>query len=106
MSDGLRVEAGLTAVVIAVTDYRPRVLTVGAAVPGGAAWCDLYEFLPWEDRRLGDGEPWAPALAPWLAAVTGDARRVRRERVALAFGGGEAGWDLERCLERYELLFE
>jgi len=174
MSDGLRVEAGLTAVVIAVTDDRPRVLTIGAAEPGlpagpldpaadrtleralrrwvaettgvelgyveqlytfgdagrggragarelaiaylglvaetsvtgHAAWCDLYEFLPWEDRRLGDGEPWAPALAPWLAAVAGDARRVRRERVALAFGGGEAGWDLERCLERYELLFE
>jgi hypothetical protein len=26
--------------------------------------------------------------------------------VALAFGAGEAGWDVERSLERYELLFE
>ncbi len=173
MDDGLRVEAGLTAVVIAVTDDRPRVLTVGSSPPllpagaldpgadrtleralrrwvaettgielgyveqlytfgdagragkatartlaiaylglvsegpvtGSAAWCDLYEFLPWEDRRNTAVEPWISALAPWLAS--GDAaRRTRRERITLLFGGGEAGWDVERCLERYELLFE
>ena len=171
MADGLRVEAGLAAVVIAVSDDRPRVLTVGASPPGlpagpldpaadrtleralrrwvadttgiqlgyveqlytfgdagrgrlsgtrelaiaylglvgevpvsgEAAWRDLYEFLPWEDRRVTGGAPWVAALAPWLTGESGDARR---ERAALAFGGGEAGWDVERCLERYELLFE
>lgn len=173
-TDGLRVEAGMTAVVIAVSSEQPRVLTVGADPPqlpagpldpaadrtlemalrrwvaettdvdlgyveqlytfgdtgrggrpglrelaiaylglvgeapvaGAAAWRDLYEFLPWEDRRQSTGSPWTPALAPWLAAVSGAERRARKERVALAFGGGEAGWDVERSLERYELLFE
>lgn len=173
-SDGLRVEAGMTAVVIAVSNEQPRVLTVGAAPPrlpagpldpaadrtleqalrrwvaettdvrlgyveqlytfgdagrggrpgtrelaiaylglvtetpvtGAAAWRDLYEFLPWEDRRQTTGSPWIAALASWLAAVSGADRRARRERVALAFGGGEAGWDVERSLERYEVLFE
>src|SRR3972149_5551787 len=66
-------------------------LVAETSVTGHAAWCDLYEFLPWEDRRLGDGEPWAPALAPWLAAVAGDARRGRRGRGAPAFRGGGGG---------------
>jgi hypothetical protein len=76
------------------------------SVSGPAAWRDLYEFLPWEDRRQTTGSPWTAALAPWLAAVSGAHRRARKERVALAFGGGEAGWDVDRSLERYELLFE
>ncbi len=173
MDEGLRVEVGLTAVVIAVTDDRPRVLTVGTNTPGlpagpldpaadrtleralrrwvaettgidlgyveqlytfgdagragfttrrtlaiaylglvaevpvtgDAAWRDLYEFLPWEDRRSGAATPWIEPLAPWMKAAEVDLQ-ARAERVALVFGAGEAGWDVERCLERYELLFE
>ncbi len=80
-------------------------LVIESPVTGSGAWRDLYDFLPWEDRRHAGGSPWRAALDPWLAA-SGAERRGRRERIALAFGGGETGWDVERSLERYELLFE
>ncbi|WKZ81957.1 MAG: hypothetical protein QY307_07640 [Acidimicrobiia bacterium] len=169
MSGGLRIEAGLMAVVLAVTDDRPRVLTVVSDPPrlpagpldpasdrtleralrrwvgettgldlgyveqlytygdagrggekdvrqlaiaylglvregplgGQAEWRDLYEFLPWEDRRQEPGGV-PPAVGTWVIAAENESRR---QRAAMAWGG-VGSWDPERALERYELLFE
>lgn len=76
-----------------------------------AEWRGWYDFFPWEDWR--GGEPAAlkeailPALARWEAGAEGDAQtRERRARVSLAFGLGDKGWEEERALERYELMYE
>jgi hypothetical protein len=77
----------------------------------GAAWRDVYECFPWEDWR--EGRPaiieheLAPALRSWCASArTAEERRDRHQRVEIAFGLGRAGWDGDRVLERYELLYE
>jgi len=76
-----------------------------------AQWRSWYEFFPWEDRR--HGEPGAlksaimPALAAWAErAETPALVRERQTRIALAFGHSENGWEEERALERYELIYE
>ncbi|MBB3810176.1 NUDIX hydrolase [Pseudochelatococcus contaminans] len=78
-----------------------------------AVWTSWYRFFPWEDWR--DGRPaildvLEPALRTWAAA---DARHATRrlERLSLNFGLGDeaeerTGWNDERTLERYELLYE
>ena len=76
-----------------------------------AAWEAVYRFLPWEDRRGGEpallGDRIRPALDAWIeAAEAGPARRERRGRADITFGAGAAGWDGERVLDRYELLYE
>lgn len=77
----------------------------------GARWRDWYGFFPWEDFR--EGAPPAlegaivPALQRWLAAAEGGpGREARRERLQIHFGRDGPPWDLERVLERYELLYE
>lgn len=170
------VQIGLTAVVIAVTDERPRVLTSGGGLPAlpsttldadldrtlerslrrgvaaatgldlgyveqlytlgdrgrgpdadvrlvsvaylaltrevgaGDAWRDLYAFLPWEDFRAGRpgvlDDVIAPILETWVTAAPPDETASRRERASIVFGLGETPWDVERSLERYELLYE
>ncbi len=98
----------------------PRSLTVGYlalvrdAPTGGedaAEWRDLYDYFPWEDWRVA--RPAAldtivlPALRRWVQAAPGEAERDRRqERAQLAFALNGDGWDSERVLERYELLYE
>lgn len=66
-----------------------------------ARWIDVYELLPWEDRRAGHvyarHEELTTALDDWAGE---DAKR--RERVALTFG---PPWNGIRALERYELLY-
>lgn len=78
---------------------------------GAAEWRDLYDYFPWEDWR--DERPALldtivlPALRRWIAAASGEAERERRrERAQLAFALDGDGWDSERVLERYELLYE
>jgi hypothetical protein len=78
---------------------------------GAAEWLNSYEFFPWEDWR--DGVPPSldrvilPRLQKWADAGRDDgARARRRDRVAINFGQGDAAWDFERVLERYELLYE
>jgi len=77
---------------------------------GQARWRGFYEFLPWEDGRAGRPalveNAIAPAMGRWVAAADTDARRARRERADIAFGLRGAGFDTERVLERYELLYE
>ena len=101
-------------------DGRTRVIAVaylalvrerhlGAGRP--AAWQAVYRFLPWEDRRGGEPallrDRIRPALDAWIAAAPpGAARRERRGRADITFGSGAAGWDDERVLDRYELLYE
>ncbi len=77
----------------------------------GAAWRDGYDFFPWEDWRAGRPavleEAISPALARWVkAAPSRPIGRLRRERADIAFGLGGVGWDGDRVLERYELLYE
>lgn len=75
-----------------------------------ARWVDIYELLPWEDRR--DHEPFVsaevirPALVRWRDdAANPDERATRGERADLCWSLGGAPWDPVRSLERYELLF-
>jgi len=97
-----------------------RIVTIGylalvrEAQPHGAdaaEWRNSYEFFPWEDWR--DGVPASvdsvilPQLRDWIGtAATDELRARRRDRVAINFGQGDAAWDFERVLERYELLYE
>lgn len=80
----------------------------------GAAWSRWYAYLPWEDWR--DGEPEVltteiePRLRRWAAQPlrpTEPARPLKRdERLRICFGFDGGGWDEEKVLERYELLYE
>jgi hypothetical protein len=81
--------------------------------PGGSAeavWQSWYRYLPWENWR--DGTPKSLAaieagLAAWaLLAPADDERRLREERMRVAFGLHSASWNEELVLERYELLYE
>lgn len=91
-----------------------------------ALWQDVYDFLPWEDRREyrkenrskdrredrrngsapAPADPVHAALTSWSAAAPSADRRSRDERLALRFGLTPAGWDGYQALERYELLYE
>jgi hypothetical protein len=75
-----------------------------------ARWRDWYEFFPWEDWRSGRPEvidrAIAPALDAWVGATPGAQGMERRQRVDIVFGLRGVGWDGERVLERYELLYE
>src|ERR1700722_3689230 len=81
--------------------------------PGGAAeavWQSWYRYFPWEDWRDGRPRSLAPletGLAAWAAAAPADGeRRLREERIRVAFGLHAASWNEELVLERYELLYE
>jgi hypothetical protein len=75
-----------------------------------AEWRSWYRYFPWEDWR--DGKP--PLLGPiearladWASASGGEPeRRLREERLGLAFGRHGLSWNEELVLERYELLYE
>lgn len=98
----------------------PRVISIGyltlgrESEPAGgnqAQWRAWYDYLPWEDWRAGRpailDRRIAPALAAWAGATTdSQLRRLRQERVDIAFGLGGAAWDGYRALDRYELLYE
>jgi hypothetical protein len=71
-------------------------------------WRGWYHYFPWEDWR--DSKPAMiestilPALRKFVKdAPNGETTELRRERVNVCFG---EGWDEERVLERYELLYE
>jgi hypothetical protein len=99
-------------------DDRARVLSIAylalvrehdAPSLAEAHWRDVYELLPWEDWRNGRPAVIARLLSPRLrdwAGASASLRRLRRERVEIAFGLGGARWDEERVLDRYELLYE
>ncbi|ADM08588.1 hypothetical protein PB2503_02557 [Parvularcula bermudensis HTCC2503] len=70
-----------------------------------ASWCHWYTYFPWEDLRNGPSklltEDLIPALLDWAGQRPGD-----RMRVDAAFGLGDAPWEEERVLDRYELMYE
>ncbi len=85
-------------------------------------WQGWYSFFPWEDWRNGTplllSEVLLPALADWVRQAPDQASGTdgleRLARFRLAFGcdlpkSGTptiSGWDEERVLERYELMYE
>lgn len=76
----------------------------------GAWWRDWYALLPWEDHRHGRpcllDERIEPSLDTWIDAAPDAAlRKDRSERVAMAFGRMSLGWDPERAMTRYQLLY-
>jgi hypothetical protein len=83
---------------------------VREARPAGAVeavWQNWYRFFPWEDWRSAKPAALAAVeerLSLWARrAATEAQRRLREERVGLAFA---AAWNEELVLERYELLYE
>jgi hypothetical protein len=82
--------------------------------PSGSArarWRDWYSYFPWEDWRAGRPAALATVIEPsvreWVASASrGTVREERRDRAGIAFGLEGAGWDGDRVLERYELLYE
>lgn len=72
-------------------------------------WSEIYDLLPWEDRRhLSEDVPTDRLLQEIHSALLrwagGD--QQRRERVGYQFGLDGAGWRTELALQRYELLWE
>ncbi len=91
-----------------------RVISVGylalapAAVDTAAPdtrWSPWSRYFPWEDWRAGRPEildaTIAPALQRWAGGSPGRARRAEQ-----LFALGGFGWNEERVLDRYELLYE
>ena len=77
-------------------------------------WHSWYRYFPWEDWRNGPPEILSkeivPRLQKWAAnpAAAQPAQNVQNneDRVRICFGLDAAGWDEERVLDRYELLYE
>jgi hypothetical protein len=97
----------LPALVVAYLALVREARTAGSA---DAAWQGWYRYFPWEDWR--DGKPNSLSriedrLVGWAAKAPAEAeRRLREERLGLAFGLPAGSWNEELVLERYELLYE
>jgi len=108
------------AAVIDGGDTQARVVSVGylalASEPAkvavkNAQWKGWYEFFPWEDWRNGEPAILKDVIVPGLSGWTERAETEnligeRKGRIAIAFGLGDFGWEEERALERYELMYE
>jgi len=98
----------------------PRVVSVGYLALTRATgelnapdtlWRDWYRYFPWEDWRKAKPEIIADHIAPALkafvkAAPNAGVAEQRRVRQRLCFGSDGIGWDEEKVLERFELLYE
>jgi len=114
-------DRGREAPVAAMTDAEnARIVSVGylALTPdsqtlpdGGGIWRDWYDFFPWEDWRQGRPDmidsDILPRLSAWADEAAAPGRRAtRHDRIKQTFGMGGGGWNEERVLDRFELLFE
>lgn len=103
--DAPRAEVGAGAARVVSVGYLA--LTPAAVETDGldTAWAPWSRFFPWEDWRQGRpaliDEAIAPALRRWAGR---DDSRLARARLLFALDG--AGWNEERVLDRYELLYE
>lgn len=77
------------------------------------AWCDWYEYFPWEDRRATslsstDTHPDSlpNRLMDWARQAQGAEQAERQQRIAITFGTQGHRWNEEFTLQRYELLYE
>ncbi|KMO12906.1 NUDIX hydrolase [Methylobacterium platani] len=74
-----------------------------------ATWQSWYRYFPYEDRRAGRPpalDAVVARLEAWAEEAASPAEGRRRgDRIGLTFGAA-GGWNEERVLERYELLFE
>jgi hypothetical protein len=92
---------------LALTRMPDNAAALHAAGAGFEPW---YRFFPWEDWRAGRPDILDDAILPlleaWARGGRGEAARplTRRERLRHSFGAG--GWDEEKVLDRYELLYE
>ena len=97
-----RVDASVRAISVA---YLALVRQEASLQEQDARWVDWYRFFPWEDWRNGRpailDERIVPGLEGWLSS-----NPEERPRVDLEFGLGGAPWDAERCLDRYEILYQ
>lgn len=103
-------------------DTGPHVVSIGYLAltrapegePHRGSWHGWYEYFPWEDWRGGPPDIMRDTILPRLMewALRPDmrgspARPIRREdRVRMCFGHDGTGWDEEKVLDRYELLYE
>ena len=72
-------------------------------------WGDWYVHFPWEDWRGKKPATIDEVIVPRLTAyANADAalKERRRDRMRLTFGLEGIGWDEEKVLDRYELLYE
>jgi hypothetical protein len=97
----------LPALVVAYLALVREARTAGSA---DASWQGWYRYFPWEDWRNGKPESLGrleERLARWAAEAPAEPeRRLREERLGLAFGMPAGSWNEELVLERYELLYE
>ncbi len=80
------------------------------AAAAAAGWHSWYGYFPWEDWRAGAPALVADAILPrldaWAESAPSEARRERRQRIAVAFAPSGRQWNEEFVLQRYELLWE
>ncbi len=98
---------------------RGQVVSGDDGLRAGISWRSWYDYFPWEDRRFGLRSAEArrevlnraiiPYLDAWAATPIAPGTPVRpiarADRVRMCFPA-EGGWDEEKVLERYELLYE
>lgn len=84
---------------------------MGDHAPQSAFWRSWYRAFPWEDWRRGAPEiiekEIVPRLQRWAASEASKRAAIDPvDRINICFGVGGAGWDEEKVLDRYELLYE
>ena len=83
-----------------------------ANTPAGAVWRSWFDYLPWEDWRVGRPAILISQLEPRLRSWADEANTsaegtiglTRAERVRMAFGLDRTPWNEERVADRFELL--
>jgi hypothetical protein len=81
-----------------------------AGAAAAAGWHSWYGYFPWEDWRAGAPAVVADVILPrldvWVEGASSEARRERRQRIAVNFAPSGRQWNEEFVLQRYELLWE
>ncbi len=93
---------------LALVRKEGRTLAAGEGEDAAdALWGDVYDFLPWEDRRGVEGRTaCASAVTALRAWAREDASGERTARVDRAFGAEGGRWNEELVPARYALLAE